>query len=325
MRRGLCRDTLLYGRLYLPQSLLEGLVIKRFSPALQVQLSAVSEQSLRNGGTVLGLLQYDKGKFGVEGLMSTDGGLLGVRGLYNFGGDASSSTIPPPPRSSDESASAHLTDRERERIYGRFSVGGELYYGTLNKSGGVSLGMRFATLPAHRGTPLTATLTINPLMGNISATYAVIARQYCTLATRMEFNVYSYESEWAVGMELWSKRRPAGFLLGVENESNQDGSSKPISSGARRERSFQAKMEWRSDEPLLGNADQKSTERSSKRGKDAEDYLGVLKARLDQNLRVGLLWEGRVQSLIFSLGTGVDLRKLEEPFRSLGLEVQYSS
>ncbi|KAM7192765.1 mitochondrial distribution and morphology protein 10 [Naviculisporaceae sp. PSN 640] len=292
-------SSLLYGRLYLPQSLLEGLIIKRISPALQVQLSAVSEQSLRNGGTMLGLVQYDKGKYGIEGLASTDGGLLGVRGLYNFGGDASAPAIAPPKGSASSDGNG-----ERERIYGRFSAGGELYYGTLNKSGGMSLGGRFSTLPAHRGTPLTATLTINPLMGNISATYAVLAKDYCSLATRMEFNVYSYESEWAVGMELWSNRRPAGFLLGAAPPP-----MRPL------ERSFEEKLAWKASgelQPRLSEAQE-------------DKYLGVLKARLDQRLRIGLLWEGRAKSLIFSLGTGIDLHKLGEPFRSLGLEVQYSS
>ncbi|KAK4124045.1 hypothetical protein N657DRAFT_573449 [Parathielavia appendiculata] len=315
-------SSLLYGRLYLPQSLLEGLVVRRFTPALQVQLSAVSERSLRNGGTLLGLVQYDKGKYGVEGLASTDGGLLGIRGLYNFGGDCSSAAMPPASitNSAQNNGNVQLGG-ERERIYGRFSAGGEVYYGTLNKSGGMSLGARFATLPAHRGTPLTATLTINPLMGNINATYAVLAKDYCSLATRMEFNVYSYESEWAVGMELWSNRRPAGFLLGALPSNQPERDPEPP---RRNERSFQAKMEWRLDDPKPEPKAPK-TEATLAATENMEEYRGVLKARLDQNLRVGLLWEGRVKSLIFSLGTGVDLRKLGEPFRSLGLEVQYSS
>ncbi|KAK3380432.1 hypothetical protein B0T24DRAFT_194637 [Lasiosphaeria ovina] len=321
------KSSLLYGRLYLPQSLLEGLVVKRFSPVLQVQLSAVSEQSLRNGGTLLGLIQYDKGKFGVEGLASTDGGLLGVRGLYNLGGDASSPGATPTACSTNESSSSSSGQSgERERIYGRFSVGGEVYYGTLNKSGGMSLGARFATLPAHRGTPLTAALTINPLMGNINATYAILAKEYCSMATRMEFNVYSYESDWAVGMELWSNRRPAGFLLGVDPNRQREEVAQKLAK--TNERSFQAKMEWRLDGPEPTTA---AEEAKVPAGQDTpgvtkeEEYLGVLKARLDQNLRIGLLWEGRVKSLIFSLGTGVDLHKLDEPFRSLGLEIQYSS
>lgn len=313
--------SLLYGRLYLPKSLLEGMIIKRFTQALQVQVRAVSEQSLRNGGTILGLVQYDKGKYGLEGLYSTDGGLLGFRGLYNFGGDASSSNCDPwtpaVGENNNHSSNGNGQAFEKERIYGRFSVGGELYYGTLNKSGGMSLGARFATLPAHRGTPLTATLTINPLMGNINATYALLAREYCSLATRVEFNVYSYESEWAVGMELWSNRRPAGFLLGASPSNDPEPEPQPP---RKKERSFQAKMEWRLDNPEPEPTPENETEK-----KKNDEYKGVLKARLDNNLRIGLLWEGRAKSLIFSLGTGIDLHKLGEPFRSLGLEVQYSS
>lgn len=292
------------------------MVVRRLSPALQVQLSAVSERSLRNGGTLLGLVQYDKGKYGVEGLASTDGGLLGFRGLYNFGGDCSSAAVNQPVNQTNSAENnGNGQSGERDRIHGRFSAGGEVYYGTLNKSGGMSLGARFATLPAHRGTPLTATLTINPLMGNINASYSVLARDYCSLASRVEFNVYSYESEWAVGMELWSNRRPAGFLLGADP--NHQPEPEPP---RRKERSFQAKMEWRQDDPEPESEPLKTTGAGSK-----EEYRGVLKARLDQNLRIGLLWEGRIKSLIFSLGTGIDLRKLGEPFRSLGLEIQYSS
>lgn len=318
------KSSLLYGRLYLPQSLLEGLVVKRFSSELQVQVSAVSEQKLRNGGTVLGLVQYDKGKYGVEGLASTDGGLLGVRGLYNFGGDSAPSKINPQAGSKSDIG-------EKEGIYGRFSAGGELYYGTLNKSGGMSLGMRFATLPTHRGTPLTATVTVNPLMGNIDTSYAVLASDFCSLATRMEFNVYSYESDWAVGMELWSNRRPAGFVLGADPNRQQEPERRPQSqfqleakAPRKKERSFQAKLEWRLDDPEFELEAVKHVGKSTPAKKN-EEYLGVLKARLDQNLRVGLLWEGRAKSLIFSLGTGVDLHRLDEPFRSLGLEIQYSS
>ncbi|KAI6784979.1 Mitochondrial distribution and morphology protein-like protein [Emericellopsis cladophorae] len=288
-------SSLLYGRLYLPQSLLEALVVKRISPALQLQISAVSGSHLRNGGTAVALAQYDVGRYALEGLYSSDGGLLGLRGIWNSGGD----TI-------DPATAAKGSDRgkpERERIYGRFSTGGEIYYGTLNKSGGVSLGTRFATLPEHKGTPLSATLTLNPLMGNIAASYAVVAGKHCSLATRMEFNIFSYESAWAVGMELW--RKP---LMRPVEETRWLGA-----------RSFEAKMAWRLDEPR----DALPTEERG--GGNEDEYAGVLKTRLDQNLRIGVLWEGRVKSLLFSLGSGIDLRKLDKPFRTLGLEIQFSS
>ncbi|KAF4332497.1 mitochondrial distribution and morphology 10, partial [Fusarium beomiforme] len=233
-------SSLLYGRLYLPQSLLEALFVKRLSPALQVQLSSVSAQHLKNGGTVLGLAQYDVGKYALEGLASSDGGLLGFRGVYNFGGDAEKSA---------DQATTDNGNADRERIYGRFSTGGEIYYGTLNKSGGISVGTRFATLPAHKGTPLSATLTLNPLMGNISASYAVVAGKHCSLATRMEFNVFSYESAWAIGMELWRKPFTRPVLDDepvIDDKMALD--DKPEVKRPK-ERSFQAKLEWRLDDP----------------------------------------------------------------------------
>lgn len=315
-------SSLLYGRLYLPQSLLEALFVKRLSPALQVQLSSVSAQHLKNGGTVLGLAQYDVGKYALEGLASSDGGLLGFRGVYNFGGDAE--------KPSDQAVNDN-GNADRERIYGRFSTGGEIYYGTLNKSGGISVGTRFATLPAHKGTPLSATLTLNPLMGNISASYAVVAGQHCSLATRMEFNVFSYESAWAIGMELWRKpfTRPV-----LDDEPVIDDKvvldDKPEVKRPK-ERSFQAKLEWRLDdpEPVVVKppppppSPPKEEIDPEKPGE--ERYAGVLKTRLDQNMRIGVLWEGRVKSLLFSLGSSIDLRKLDKPFRTLGLEIQFSS
>ncbi|KAI0512716.1 hypothetical protein F5B22DRAFT_290635 [Xylaria bambusicola] len=340
--KGAREDLLAYGRLYLPKSMLEALMVRRISSTLQMQVSAVSDQTLRNGGTILGMVQYDEGRYGVEGLASSDGGLLGIRGLYNFGGDV---TGPVSPDSTQDGGNG-TNGSEKERIYGRFSAGGELYYGTLNKSGGMSLGTRFATLPSHKGTPLTATMTINPLMGTLSWTYAVMAGRNCSLGTKMDFNVYSYESAWSVGMELWRKR--GDWTVDVDGDRITDATpDTPIS--PLPQRSFQAKMEWRLDEPLplLDPPDvppapvphvlpeTPTTKARTFRAKlqwrnnhedEGEDlYSGVLKARLDHNWRIGLLWEGRVKSLLFSLGSGIDLRRPDSPFRTLGLEVQFSS
>jgi mitochondrial distribution and morphology protein 10 len=298
-------SSLLYGRIYLPQSLLEALVVRRISPALQVQFSAVSGSHLRNKGTAVGLAQYDVGRYAVEGLASSDGGLLGLRGVYNFGGDVQDGDTRAKSEEAATTTEGNNANPDRERIYGRFSTGAEVYYGTLNKSGGMSLGGRFATLPTHKGTPLSATLTMNPLMGNICASYAVVAGKHCSLATRMEFNIFSYESAWAVGMELWRKPLvwPADDNFGLPK------------------RSFQSKLAWKLDEP----EPIKVPEKINNGGEEKEEYAGVLKTRLDQNLKVGILWEGRVKSLLFSLGSGIDLRKLDKPFRTLGLEIQFSS
>lgn len=175
--------TLVYGRLYLPQSRLEALLSARVSPQVNLTLRAVSQQSLPHGGTLLGLASWDDpaGRFGLESVASSDGGVLGLRGLWNVTNPSSvtdTTALAPGP------SSAADTSSDKERINGRLSAGGEFYYGLLNKSGGFSVGTRFQTLPTHHGTPLTATLTFN-LLGHMSLTYSVLAGD-CTLATEYD-------------------------------------------------------------------------------------------------------------------------------------------
>ncbi|KAI3401811.1 hypothetical protein diail_8189 [Diaporthe ilicicola] len=484
---------LVYGRLYLPESRLEALLAARVTPEVNLTLRAVSQESLRHGGTALALASWDDpaGRFGVETLASSDGGVLGLRGLWNatnppapallspahvggaetFSGTAAaaaaaaatttttqlSTTVPVPatttttttpspspdaatnPANNNNNNHSHggssnnnNVNADKERINGRFSVGGEIYYGLLNKSGGLSLGGRFQTLPTHAGTPLTAALTFN-LLGHFSATYAVMAGRGCTLASQFGFNVYSYESDWAVGVELWrggSSGSGGGGAAARKEEEEEEGSLPPgvataaaaaaegqggdgggaaetavppppqeaeavlaartagldrdvdpslaeamhtraannnsiktaaaaagsttaaaaaLLPAAKRatdERSFQAKLEWRLDDDGGDNrappeAYDPSTgaklstagpgESSSPGEEGAWDNggddapAGVVKCRCDQHMRVGLMYEGRYKSLLFSLGTDVDLKRLDAPFQGVGLAVQFSS
>ncbi|ORY03204.1 hypothetical protein BCR34DRAFT_492574 [Clohesyomyces aquaticus] len=270
-----CRDTLLYGRIFLPQSTLEALYLRRLSPTRQLRISAVSDSSLNNGGTILALLQNDVGKYSTEYMYSTDSALLGVRGLYNFGPDPRLGPTTP------------VTAREvTEAVQGRFSAGAELYYGMLNKSGGISTGLRFTTLPNHASFPYTMTLTLNPLMGNLSSTYSVKAGQNLALCSRFDFNFYSYESDLQVGCELWRRRSLTDVVWAVKK----------------------LRPDW--ERPAVATDD---------------DVSGILKARLDQEWRIGLLWEGRIKDLLFTLGASLDLKKREQIFRAVGVELQYSS
>lgn len=438
---------LVYGRLYLPQSRLEALLATRVTPEINLTIRAVSQETLRHGGTALALASWDDpaGRFGIETLASSDGGVLGLRGLWNAtnppahssGTDIFTSTaasqpstaIPfpaAPPHPSDPTAAATTAtnptgnnhNADKERINGRFSVGGEIYYGLLNKSGGLSLGGRFQTLPTHAGTPLTAALTFN-LLGHFSATYAVMAGRGCTLASQFGFNLYSYESEWAVGVELWrgggarkgqgggGDASPSGLVdasagrkggdepgaldgervvdpvdispqeaeavlaarTGLDHEidpslaeamhtrETNNNSIKtaaaasttatlPAATPSAKQRSFQAKLEWRLDDDVThtqpeaydpstgaklttttGQGRPSSFGESGWRGDngDEDSPAGVVKCRCDQHMRVGLMYEGRYKSLLFSLGTDVDLRRLDAPFQGVGLAVQFSS
>jgi mitochondrial distribution and morphology protein 10 len=207
-------------------------------------------------------------------MYSTDSALLGVRGLYNFGTD--------PRIAPTASASPQVTDPP----HGRFSAGAELYYGLLNKSGGISTGLRFTTLPNHTGFPYTMTLTMNPLMGNLSSIYAVKAGPNVALCSRFDFNFYSYESELQLGCELWRRRSSADVEWAVRK----------------------LRPDWK--QPSVAPED---------------DVTGILKARVDQDWRIGLLWEGRIKELLFTIGASLDLKKREQVFRAVGIELQYSS
>ena len=264
------------------------------------------------------LLQRDVGKYSTDYLYSTDSALLGVRGLYNFGADPRVGPASPEeveimiPESSSgavPSVGVAAAGKKAAGPKGRFSAGAEVYYGLLNKSGGVSTGIRFTTLPGHTGFPYTMTLTLNPLMGNLSSTYAVKASSSLALCSRFDFNVYSYESELQLGMELWRRRR----------KSEDD-------------------LEWvyrKLKTPGIGGWGESVVSKIAEpavqglglgsEAKDDKDTSGVLKARVNQDWGIGLLWEGRVKELLYTCGLVVDLRRREQIFRGVGLEVQYSS
>ncbi|KAK7509812.1 uncharacterized protein IWZ02DRAFT_67916 [Phyllosticta citriasiana] len=278
------RDFVLYGRLFLPTNSLEALYLRRVSPTRQVRIAAVSDSNMNNGGTVLGVVQNDHGKYSTELLYSTDSGLLGARGLYNFGHD---------PRG-PEAVEGKTQNQSAERVSGRFSAGAEVYYGLLNKSGGISTGLRFATLPQHAGFPYTMTLTLNPLMGSLSSTYAVKAGPSLALCSRFDFNFYSNESDLQLGCELWQRRKETH---------EADWAGRMI------------RAEWKAT---------RNDERAQQQQHD-EDVTGVLKARVDQKWRIGVLWEGRVKELLFTVGASFDLKRREQIFRAVGVEVQYSS
>lgn len=267
------KDTLLYGRMYLPRSTLEAMYLRRLDPLTQIQISCVSDAKLKNGGTVLALLQKDMGKYSTEYLYSTDSALLGFRGLYNFGYDPREGMTP---------------DSPPEHLLGRLSAGGEVYYGLLNKSGGMSGGLRFTTLPRHEGFPYTMTLTLNPLMGGLSSTYAVKAGRNLSLCSQFDFNFYSYESDVKMGFEFWRMRH---------------GES----------------AEW-ARKMIRGDW----TQASSVTAQD-EDVSGVLRMRWDPKWNIGVVWEGRIREILFSLGLNLDMQRRDQIFRTVGAEVSFSS
>ncbi|CCM04810.1 uncharacterized protein FIBRA_07003 [Fibroporia radiculosa] len=130
-------------------------------------------------------------------------------------------------------------------LKGRVSAGAEFYFSAKEKSAGgmfqkvpvfarinifraVSTGIRFTTLPdatppslqtpslsptstppVHlppSQPPTTITALFNPMLGHISGAYSARVSRDLSLSSRFDFNVYSYESEWSIGTEWWTRR-----------------------------------------------------------------------------------------------------------------------
>lgn len=86
----------------------------------------------------------------------------------------------------------------------RLVAGMEAFYAAGKKSPGMSVGLKYQKqAKGERATPLTLTLVSNPLMGSVSVAYALQATPQLALATRFDYNVYSYLSDLSVGGELW--------------------------------------------------------------------------------------------------------------------------
>lgn len=224
--------------------------------------------------------------------------MWGVRGLYNFGSDrwggpsfssAAPSSLPPPSLHSPSQAAAavmakpfpspatpsppsapsadcHEADDDPPTgLKGRWSAGGEIYFSAQERSAGVSTGLRFTTIPESAGgppqPPTTATATLNPIMGQLSAAYAVQVGRDSALASRFDFNMYSYDAELTVGGE-WFQRKGRKTT----------------------ERAVERVKEERKTFDAFGRGADEEEDVRKRRNNDAEDeVLGVLKVRASTN------------------------------------------
>ncbi|KAH6915156.1 mitochondrial distribution and morphology protein 10 [Coprinopsis sp. MPI-PUGE-AT-0042] len=133
--------------------------------------------------------------------------------------------------------------------------------------------------------PTTITALFNPMLGHIQTAYTARVSRDLAVATRFDFNVYSYDSEWTVGAEWWLRRAPKPVS---ENEpgDGKTGVSFPSALG---------------------------------------EVHGVVKARASTNNDVSLMWEGRIRQMLVSLGVVSDFSSRVKPVKAIGLEVSYFS
>ena len=188
-------------------------------------------------------LQHDTGRTCTEYTWSAEDGMFGLRLLHNFG----KLVLSP-----EEAAKAYHSVSARSRrkrvdeeeameggLKGRISAGAEVFFSARERSAGVSTGIRFTTLPdatppsfqlppAARSVlpsspsytpsqpPTSITALFNPMLGHISGAYAARVTRNLSMCSRFDFNVYSYESEWTMGMEWWMRRSRSKPMLEQE-------------------------------------------------------------------------------------------------------------
>ncbi|CAL1701374.1 unnamed protein product [Somion occarium] len=328
------RDYLLYGRLYIPTGRLDALYSTRLSPTVQAMVAAISdprssfsssERSRGNNGSnsnVMFSLQHDTGKWCTEYTWSAEDGMWGIRCLHNFG------KLWTPAVDLTEHSDKH-TSRKLKRVdeeeamegglKGRISAGAEFYLSAKEKSAGVSAGIRFTTLPdatppsfqvpssasspihsnphSFSQPPTTITALFNPMLGHISAAYAAGVSKDLSLCSRFDFNVYSYESEWTVGAEWWTRRSKTKPTVDTDTDDVDPSLPTPTL--------------FAPVNPL--------------ECRDNGDIQGVVKARASTTTDVSLMWEGRIRNLLVSLGIVSNLSSRAKPIKAIGLELSYFS
>ena len=261
-------DYLLYGRLYIPTGRVDALYSTRLSPNVQALVAAISDprsNSLSAGRTrgvniptsndVLSL-QHDTGRTCTEYTWCAEDGMFGVRLLHNFG------KLAPSPEEAAKAQQSVSTGSRQKRVdeeeamegglKGRISAGAEVYFSATERSAGVSTGIRFSTLPdatppsfqlpsAASSTlssfssctpsqpPTSITALFNPMLGHISGAYAARVTRNLSMCSRFDFNVYSYESEWIMGMEWWMRRSRSKPMLEQEKVPDVESESSPLS------------------------------------------------------------------------------------------------
>ncbi|KAK7470858.1 Mitochondrial distribution and morphology protein 10 [Stygiomarasmius scandens] len=317
------RDYLLYGRLYIPTGRLDALYSTRLSPTLQAVVAAISDPPMNarpelgarsNVSNLMVSLQHDVGKWCTEYTWSAEDGMWGVKFLHNFGkvggGPATIVESSDSPTTSSRVKRIDEEDPVEGGLRGRLSAGAEFYISAKEKSAGVSTGIRFSTmpdatppsyqipassssplssssktLPSYSQPPTTITALFNPMLGHLSGAYSARVNRDLSLSSRFDFNVYSYDSEWTMGAEYWLRRR-------YPSEDSEDASRSPSS----------------------------TEEEPAKR-----EIQGVFKARASTSNNVSVMWEGRIRSMLVSLGVVSDFSNRLKPIKAVGLELSYFS
>ncbi|CAO3637224.1 unnamed protein product [Cunninghamella echinulata] len=276
---------LVYGRMFFPGATLEAIYIRRLSQKLQYLVTAVNHPRDTGLPQMAFQVQYDVGKWCSECSYTTDDGLLGLRALYNFG------------KPSDEG-------------HGQWSVGTEIYYGTLDKSAGLSTGLRYRTPPSS-SSPINVTYTLNPIVGHMTTAYVAQVSDTLAMCSRFDFSIYSYESDLALGFE-WKTKNATSNTIDTSTTTTTTTTDITMTTN-------------NNDQSNQTDNNNNKDLRTDVNNKTTNKLEGLMKVRFGFATGLALMWEGRYKNTLFSLGLTADLTNQSNPIRTMGVEVQFFS
>ncbi|EIN10609.1 mitochondrial distribution and morphology protein 10 [Punctularia strigosozonata HHB-11173 SS5] len=309
-------DYLLYGRFYLPAGRLDALYSTRISPTLQALVAAISDppSAKPSNNNVMFSLQHDVGKWCTEYSWSAEDSMWGVRVLHNFGKRSSPSEY-----TEDGERGQHGEQPGRKGLKrideeeamegglkGRFSAGAELYFSAKEKSAGVSTGIRFTTLPDATPPSFQLPQSDSPSSSNIRAPPSQPPTTITALFNPMLGHMSgAYAARVSRDLSLCSR-----FDFNVYSYESEwtIGSEWWIRQSGRRD-----------------GYDSSSEHDATATGNYPDTVQGVVKARASTTTDVSLMWEGRIQNLLVSLGVVSNLSSRSKPIKSIGLELSYFS
>lgn len=358
------RDELLYGSIHAPSGCMEGLWVTRLSPHWQLMATALSRAPrypLEPLGRWLGLRpprsaslpdsDHAMGPPGTTHLLLTLQRQCATRmSEYSYSLD-------------DALWGARFLQHVRQLRDGSVvRAGAEAFFSIAEKSAGVSVGLRCAMPHGAASTlgwaasacPAVASVTLNPMMGYLRAAYAARIDDDLLLCTRYDFNVYSYQSDWAVGIEYKLRRigddedvpslamrerlgvwaspqgnaavslREAPLPLEAGPASTPADSTTAAVPEARPLRVADKKHSPTSVDilpSLSSRTPRRARDGTEEPGSLGSARMGALKARLSASGLFSLLWEGYWRRCLVSVG----LRsQLPTPASSvLGVEIMY--
>jgi mitochondrial distribution and morphology protein 10 len=162
-------NQLLYGRIF-QDGRIEGIVSRQMNPNILFSISSVNSWNVTQENLSNFQMNWVKisDKYCGEISYTSDNHIFGLSGLSRIA---------------------------------NWSFGGEVYYTAKEKSGGLSFGAKMDTIVNDEVSGST-TLIANPIMGHFSTSYAAKVSPLVRMATKYDFNMYSYDCDLSYGIEF---------------------------------------------------------------------------------------------------------------------------